>query len=136
MAAAWEKPDGPAELIGLEFLELGRDRVRARVPVTDALRQPGDMVHGGIYSLIAESMASRATWEAHGRRAAAAGVSNQASFLRPITEGAVNAEARPRHQGRTTWVWDVELADDEGRTCALVRMTVALRELPPDAQPR
>ena len=44
----------------------------------------------------------------------ALGQSNQASFLRPISEGFVDAEARPRHRGRTTWVWDCELSDDEG----------------------
>ena len=47
---------------------------------------------------------------------AAMGQSNSATFLRPITEGHVNAVARPRHRGRTSWVWDVEIADDEGRT--------------------
>jgi 1,4-dihydroxy-2-naphthoyl-CoA hydrolase len=39
----------------------------------------------------------------------------------------VNALARTRQRGRTTWVWDCELTDDEGRVCALVRMTVAVR---------
>jgi acyl-coenzyme A thioesterase PaaI-like protein len=39
----------------------------------------------------------------------------------------VTATARRRHGGRTTWVWDVELADDEGRVCALSRMTIAVR---------
>jgi uncharacterized protein (TIGR00369 family) len=80
--------------------------------------------------VIAESICSHATWEAHDRAAAAFGQSNFATFLRPISDGHVNAEARARHQGRTTWVWDVELSDDEGRVCALVRMTVAVRDLP------
>jgi uncharacterized protein (TIGR00369 family) len=126
------RADGPAELIGLEYLERSRDHWRARVQVTDAVRQPGGVVHGGVYSLIAESMCSRATWEAHDRRAAALGMSNSATFMRPISDGHVNAEARARHQGRMTWVWDVELCDDEGRVCALVRMTVAVRDLPED----
>ena len=57
----------------------------------------------------------------------AMGMSNQTSFLRPVTEGHVNAEARARHRGRTTWVWEVELSDDAGRLCALSRVTVAVR---------
>jgi uncharacterized protein (TIGR00369 family) len=55
------------------------------------------------------------------------GMANSTSFLRPITAGHVNAVARARHRGRTTWVWDVELSDDEGRVCALSRMTIAVR---------
>jgi len=50
--------------------------------------------------------------------------------VRPFTEGHVNAHARTRHRGRTTWIWDVELSDDQGRLCALVRMTIAVRPRP------
>jgi uncharacterized protein (TIGR00369 family) len=62
----------------------------------------------------------------------AQGLSNQTSFLRPILEGTVHARAFRRHKGRTTWVWEVEITDDQGRLCALVRMTVAVRPLPAD----
>ena len=51
-------------------------------------------------------------------------VSNQTSFLRPITEGTIHALARRRHGGRTTQVWEVDITDDQGRLCALVRTTV------------
>ena len=58
----------------------------------------------------------------------AQGLSNQTSFLRPIFDGTIHAVARRRHRGRTTWVWEVEITDDEDRLCALVRMTIAVRE--------
>ena len=81
----------------------------------DHVRQPFGIVHGGVYAALAESMCSAATWLAvRGDGMAAMGQSNSATFLRPITEGHVNAVARPRHRGRTTWVWDVEMSDDEG----------------------
>jgi 1,4-dihydroxy-2-naphthoyl-CoA hydrolase len=120
--------DGIGDLIGLEYLETTPDEIRARVAVTDDLRQPAGLVHGGVYSVIAESVCSAATWLAvHQDGMAAMGQSNNATFLRPITEGHVNAVARPRHRGRTSWVWDVEITDDGGRIAALIRMTVAVR---------
>jgi len=120
--------DGLGELIGLEYLETSGDEVRARVAVTDDVRQPAGLVHGGVYAAMAESMCSGATWAAvHEDGMAAMGQSNSATFLRPISGGHVNAVARPRHRGRTTWVWDVEVTDDAGRACALVRVTVAVR---------
>jgi uncharacterized protein (TIGR00369 family) len=120
--------DGLGDLIGLEYLETSPDEVRARVAVTDDIRQPVGLVHGGVYAAIAESMCSAATWfRVREKGMAAMGQSNSATFLRPITEGHVNAVARPRHQGRTTWIWDVEITDDENRMCALMRMTVAVR---------
>ena len=114
---------------GLEILSLSDDEVTAQVPVRDELRQPAGLVHGGVFASIAESMASIGTWQAvqaDGRTAQ--GLSNQTSFLRPILDGTIHAVARRRHRGRTTWVWEVEITDDAGRLCALVRMTIAVRE--------
>lgn len=124
--------DGPGELIGLEYLDTSEEGVRARVEVTDRVRQPAGLVHGGVYIVIAESLCSRATWEAvRGDGMGAMGQSYSASLLRPIATGYVNAVARPRHRGRTTWVWDVEITDDDDRTCALARMTIAVRPASP-----
>lgn len=115
-------------LYGLEIVAVDDDLVRGQVAVRDAIKQPAGLVHGGVYAAMAESLASMATWrkvapDGH----AAMGLSNQTSFLRPITEGTVHASARPRHRGRTTWVWDVEITDDSQRVCALSRVTIAVR---------
>ena len=116
-------------LYGLEILSLGEEEATARVRVRDEILQPAGLVHGGVFASIAESLTSTATWmavNADGR--SAQGLSNQTSFLRPILSGTIHASARRRHKGRTTWVWEVDITDDEGRVCALVRMTVAVRE--------
>jgi 1,4-dihydroxy-2-naphthoyl-CoA hydrolase len=113
---------------GLELLDVTDEEVRARVRVRPELLQPAGLVHGGVYASMAESMASVATWLAvspDGKTAQ--GLSNQTSFLRPITEGTVHGVGRRRHRGRTTWIWEVDFTDDQGRLCALVRMTVAVR---------
>ncbi|HKH13394.1 MAG TPA: PaaI family thioesterase [Solirubrobacterales bacterium] len=122
--------DGLGELIGLEYGETSPDEVRARLEVIDDIRQPVGLVHGGAFAAMAESMCSAATWlSVKDDGMAAMGQSNSATFIRPITDGHVNATARPRHRGRTTWVWDVEITDDDDRLCALVRMTVAVRPI-------
>ena len=125
---------GPAQgfdrLYGLEVLAVGDGEVTAQVAVRDELRQPAGLVHGGVFASIAESITSMATWYAMREQGVAAmGQSNQTSFLRPITEGTIHAVARCRHRGRSTWVWEVDITDDAGRLCALVRMTVAVRPL-------
>jgi uncharacterized protein (TIGR00369 family) len=116
---------------GLEVVELTDELVRAQVPVHDGVRQPMGLVHGGVFASIAESITSSATAIAvvpDGMMAQ--GLSNQTSFLRPILDGTVHATARRRHRGRTTWVWEVEITDDQDRLCALVRMTIAVRPIP------
>jgi uncharacterized protein (TIGR00369 family) len=133
MEAASPGRDGLGDLIGLEYLDVGPEEVRARLEVNDGVRQPVGLVHGGVFASMAESMCSAATWlNVKDEGMAAMGQSNSATFIRPITEGHVHATARPRHQGRTTWVWDVEITDNEGRLCALVRMTVAVRPMKRD----
>jgi 1,4-dihydroxy-2-naphthoyl-CoA hydrolase len=115
---------------GLQLVSATEDEIRAQVPVRDELKQPAGLVHGGVFASIAEAVASMGTWWAvHQDGKAAMGLSNQTSFLRPITEGTIHAVARRRHSGRTTWVWEVDITDDQGRLCALVRMTVAVRDL-------
>lgn len=115
-------------LYGLELLACTEDQVRAHVRVGEHHLQPAGLVHGGLFASIAESLASVGTALAVlGKGQTAMGLSNSTSFLRPITSGGVHAVARRRHRGRSTWVWDVEICDDEGRTCALTRMTIAVR---------
>jgi uncharacterized protein (TIGR00369 family) len=116
---------------GLELDELGDEIVRGRVSVREHLMQPVGIVHGGVHAAIAEGLASLGTnYGVAGNGEIGLGMSNQCSFLRPIGSGTIHGTARRRHRGRTTWVWDVELTDDEGRLCAVSRVTVAVRPRP------
>ena len=115
-------------LYGLQIEGYSEEEVTASVPVRDEVKQPMGLVHGGLFASMAESLASMATAMAvSGDGKQAMGLSNSTSFLRPITEGTVHATARRLHRGRSTWVWEVEITDDDGRRCALTRMTIAVR---------
>ena len=128
--AAPAHPSGAfAALYGLEVHSASEAEAAGRVAVREQVRQPAGLVHGGVYASLAESLATRATGAAvrdAGR--IAVGHSSQTSFVRPITEGVVHATGRPRHRGRSTWVWEFDITDDDGRLCALVRMTVSVRD--------
>ena len=118
-------------LIGTEWLSDDPEDARARVPIRDDLRQPVGLMHGGVMSTVIESVCSRATALAvmdDGN--AAMGQSIAVSFIRPITAGHAEVKAQARHRGRTTWVWDAEVLDTEGKLCALAQMTIAVRPLP------
>jgi 1,4-dihydroxy-2-naphthoyl-CoA hydrolase len=121
-------PSGFAEEIGVEWIDVDPDNARARIAVEKKHLQPFGIVHGGVYASLAESICSAATYGVVAEDdMVAMGQSNNTTFLRWIGAGHINAAAKTRHRGRTTWVWDVELSDDEGRVCALVRMTIAVR---------
>jgi 1,4-dihydroxy-2-naphthoyl-CoA hydrolase len=118
-------------LIGTEWLSDDPEDARARVPIRDDLRQPVGLMHGGVMSTLIESVCSRATALAvTGDGMAAMGQSIAVSFIRPITAGHAEVKAQARHRGRTTWVWDAEVVDADGKLCALAQMTIAVRPIP------
>ncbi len=124
-------PQGFDALYGLEVREISDDVVTGQVVVRDEILQPFGLVHGGVFASIAETLASLGTAVVvvpEGN--AAMGLANSTSFLRPIVAGTIHARALRRHRGRTTWIWDVEITDDDGRLCALTRMTIAVRPMP------
>lgn len=119
------------QLVGTEWLDDDPDHARVRVELRDELRQPVGLLHGGVLSTLVESICSRATALAVlDEGMMAMGQSISVSFIRPVTKGGAAVTARARHRGRTTWVWDAEVKDDEGRLCALAQMTIAVRSLP------
>jgi 1,4-dihydroxy-2-naphthoyl-CoA hydrolase len=119
------------ELIGTEWVSDDPDDARVRLAVRDELLQPVGLVHGGVLSSLVESLCSRGTaFAVMDQGMAAMGQSIHVTFMRPITEGTIEVSARARHRGRSTWIWDAEVTDGEGRLCALARMTIAVRPLP------
>jgi uncharacterized protein (TIGR00369 family) len=124
------------EALRIEMEEVDDDVVKGRLPVTDEVRQPFGLVHGGALLTLAESLTSFGTWmgvKDDGK--VALGQEINASMMRPITEGYVNGTATVRRRGLTAWVWEVEITDDDGRLCALIRATIAVRDAPAEMNP-
>jgi uncharacterized protein (TIGR00369 family) len=116
-------------LYGLELTECTDELARGRLEVREELRQPGGLVHGGVYGAIADALAVRGTTAGvSGDNMRAVSLASQLTVLHPVESGTVHGTATRRHRGRTTWVWEVELADDAGRVCVAGRVTVSVRD--------
>ncbi len=117
--------------LGLEWVEIGPESAHVRFEVRENLKQPLGLLHGGIYSAVAETVASVATvnnvWE---DGYVGSGLSNYASFLRPVTEGTLDVIATLRGHDDREWTWGHEFRDEAGRLCALVEVTIAVRPAP------
>jgi uncharacterized protein (TIGR00369 family) len=118
--------------IGLEYLEVGPDRIVARIPVEPNL-QPYGLLHGGATAALCETVASFGTAVAVGLDKLVTGVELNVNHLRAVRTGHVTATGIPLHLGRTTAVWDMRVHDDEGRLVAVSRLTLVIRE--PPAEP-
>jgi 1,4-dihydroxy-2-naphthoyl-CoA hydrolase len=118
--------------LDLEWVELTEELAHVRLEIRENLKQPLGLLHGGIYSAVAETIASVGTvyavWKAG---CIGVGMRNSANFLRPVTSGTLDAISRRR--GATdegAWLWSTDFTDDQGRLCALVDVTVAVRPRP------
>lgn len=112
--------------LGLEFLEVGDDFIRARVPVDARTRQPYGILHGGVSVVLAETLGSCGAAYSCEPGHRAVGLDINANHLRSASSGWVTGITRPVHRGRTTHVWQIELADDEGRPTCVSRITMAI----------
>ena len=133
----WKKPISVAELtalsdntavshLGIEFLEVGDDFIRARVPVDARTRQPYGLLHGGVSVVLAETLGSlgAAYTSPEGHRAV--GLDINANHIKGATSGWVTGTARPVHIGRTTQVWQIDLHNDAGELTCVSRITMAV----------
>ncbi len=106
----------------------GEEIATLRMPVHDGVKQPFGIVHGGAFAALAETVCSRATYAAVAPKLAM-GQANESIFMRAVRSGTVHARARALHRGSTSWVWDVEMRDDDDRLCATSRLIIAVREM-------
>jgi 1,4-dihydroxy-2-naphthoyl-CoA hydrolase len=127
---SWYAPllgKGLAGSLGIELVELTTDRVVATMPVDDRTRQPFGVLHGGASIALAETVASfGAVMRIDRERFVAVGQEINGNHLRGKTDGVVTATAVPVHVGRTSQVWAIEIADEEGRLVCVSRCTIAI----------
>lgn len=118
---------GLANALGIEVVELTPDRVVATMPVDDRTRQPFGLLHGGASIALAETVASLgAAASIDLERFVAVGQEINGNHLRGKTEGLVRATATPIHRGRSSQVWAIDIADEEGRLVCVSRCTMAV----------
>ena len=112
--------------LGIEFLEVGDDFIRARVPVDERTRQPYGLLHGGVSVVLAETLGSCGAAYALPPGHRAVGLDINANHLKGATSGWVTGITRPVHIGRTTQVWAIELSNDAGELTCVSRITMAV----------
>jgi 1,4-dihydroxy-2-naphthoyl-CoA hydrolase len=137
MPTIWKQPvsvriltdihiDTAVARLGIEFLEVGDDFIRARVPVDTRTRQPYGILHGGVSVVLAETLGSCGAAYAAPEGHRSVGLDINANHLRSASSGWVTGTARPVHIGRTTQVWQIDLCNEQGQPTCVSRLTMAV----------
>ncbi|HLV26110.1 MAG TPA: hotdog fold thioesterase [Gemmatimonadales bacterium] len=117
---------GLAHALGIEVVELQRDRVVATMPVDERTRQPFGLLHGGASVALAETVASLGAYLNAGEGQQGVGLEINANHIRAVTSGVVRATGTPLHLGRTTQVWSIDIRDERDRLICVSRCTLTL----------
>lgn len=113
--------------LGIEFLEIGDDYIKARMPVDHRTRQPAGLLHGGASVTLAETLGSLGAYFCiDPARQTCVGLEINANHLRGVREGWVYGVARPIHLGRTTQVWEIRITNAEDKLVCVSRITMAI----------
>lgn len=112
--------------LGIEFLEIGDDFIRARVPVDKRTIQPYGLLHGGVSVVLAETLGSTGASFSVPDGHQCVGLEINANHLRSVTSGWVTGITRPIHRGRSTHVWQIDMHDDAGKPTCISRITMAV----------
>ncbi len=118
--------DTAVDHLGMEFLEVGNDFIRARIPVDKRTRQPYGLLHGGVSVVLAETLGSCGAAYASPEGWRAVGLDINANHIRSATSGWVTGITRPVHVGRTTQVWHIDMHNDAGELTCVSRITMAV----------
>ena len=103
--------------MGIEYLEVGDDHVKGRMPVDERTVQPFGILHGGASVLLAETLGSMAA-------------NCCLKDKNPVTGGWVYGTARALHIGSATQVWEIRLENEQGKVTCISRLTMAVTKRP------
>ena len=121
------------DALDITVVAVEKEKVVASMPIGPNQRQQVGYLHGGASLVLAESVASLGTaLNIDMDKQMTFGLEINANHLRPKRDGRLTAVGIPVHRGRTTYVWDIRISDENDKLICISRCTVAIVDQPPD----
>jgi len=115
------------ENIGIEFIEIGEDFIKAKMPVDNRTKQPYGMLHGGASLAFAETLASEAASLCIDNfQKICVGLEINANLIRSVSDGFVYGVAQPISLGKSIHVWEIKITNEETKLVCISRMTLSI----------
>ncbi|MGD9722897.1 MAG: PaaI family thioesterase [Pirellulales bacterium] len=123
------------DTLGMEFIEIGPERVCAKLLVRRGLCTVGDILHGGAIMAFADTLGAMGTVANLPPGAGTTTIESKTNFLRAAPcESTVIGETTPLHRGRTTQVWQTRISSEDGKLLAVVTQTQMVLPSQPSKQ--
>ena len=110
--------------LNIEFIDIGKDFLKAKMPINSKVHQPDKVLHGGATVALAESVGSAASYIffnpiTHTIR----GLEISANHVRSAKKGNIYATARPIHIGKKTHLWEIKVIDENDMLISHCKLT-------------
>jgi 1,4-dihydroxy-2-naphthoyl-CoA hydrolase len=120
-------PGTMSEHLGMEWVEIGGDFIKIRMPVDHRTKQGYGLMHGGASCALAETVGSVASiLVVDTNKFSCVGLEINANHIRSVRDGHVIGIARPLHLGASTHVWDIKIYDELEKLICISRLTIAV----------
>lgn len=112
--------------LGIEYIEIGEDFIKGKMPVDVRTRQPFGILHGGASCVLAESLGSIGGYYCLDDHSFCVGQSINTNHIRMAKEGFVYGTAKPIHLGARSQIWEIDIRNEEGKLVSVTRLTLAV----------
>jgi 1,4-dihydroxy-2-naphthoyl-CoA hydrolase len=118
------------ESIGIEFIEIGENFLKAKMPVDQRTHQPMGLLHGGASVALAETLGSVSStfYVEDPFKTPVVGVEINANHIKAKRNGFVIGTCTPLKIGRTLHIWQIDIHDENQElicTCRFTSMVVS-----------
>jgi uncharacterized protein (TIGR00369 family) len=112
------------ETLEIEYVDVGKDFLVAKMPVNSRVHQPYGLLHGGATAALAESVGSAASsFFVDNKKFIVKGIELSINHVKSIKEGVVTATAKVVHKGRTTHLWEIKVTNENNELISISKLT-------------
>ncbi|MFK5854739.1 MAG: hotdog fold thioesterase [Bacteroidota bacterium] len=112
------------EHLHIEYIEVEKGRLVARMPVNHTTFQPDKILHGGATIALAETVAGLGSaYLVDNEKYAVRGAQVSANHIRSIRNGYVLATGSIIYKGSNMHVWNIDITDERNSIISTCRIT-------------
>jgi 1,4-dihydroxy-2-naphthoyl-CoA hydrolase len=113
--------------LGITIDEIQPDSIIGSMPVSNHVKQPFGIVHGGANCVLAETLGSlAANMTLDPENFHAVGLSLNTSHIKAVRNGRVRGRAMNVHHGKTTQIWEIKTYNDANQLTSTSTLTMAI----------
>ncbi|MFA8438566.1 PaaI family thioesterase [Pueribacillus sp. YX66] len=116
------------QFIGVQIEEINEGTAVIALPFNEKLLQSANMIHGGVLSVLIDSVIGTAIRSVLNDDTFAVTAEMNVNYFRPAMKGTIRAKGKVINKGRSLVVGSADIFSEDGKLLATGRATYAIKE--------